>query len=119
MIWVLLIKIIIFFFQDRKKDIIIKGGINISSIEIENTILRYSNIKESAIIPVTDSFFGENILAFITLKNKNINFNQEILKKKLIKKLGYFKTPNEIRVIKDMPKTSNGKIKKILLKQYI
>ena len=108
-----------FFFQDRKKDIIIKGGINISSIEIENTILRYSNIKESAIIPVTDSFFGENILAFITLKNKNIKFNQEILKKKLIKKLGYFKTPNEIRVIKDMPKTSNGKIKKILLKQYI
>ena len=108
-----------FFFQDRKKDIIIKGGINISSIEIENTILRYNNIKESAVIPVTGSFFGENILAFITLKNKNIKFNQEILKKKLIKKLGFFKTPNQIRVINDMPKTSNGKIKKILLKQYI
>ena len=78
-----------------------------------------SIIKESAVIPVTDSFFGENILAFITLKNRKIKFNQESFKKKLEKKLGYFKTPNEIRVIKNMPKTSNGKIKKVLLKNYI
>jgi len=108
-----------FFFKDRKKDIIIKGGINISSVEIENIILNNSIIKESAVIPVTDSFFGENILAFITLKNRKIKFNQESFKKKLEKKLGYFKTPNEIRVIKNMPKTSNGKIKKVLLKNYI
>ncbi len=108
-----------FYFLDRKKDIIIKGGINISSIEIENTILRYDNIKESAVVPITDSFFGENILAFVTLRNKNKKFIEEILKKNLIKKLGFFKTPKEIRVIQDMPKTSNGKIKKILLKKYL
>lgn len=108
-----------FFFQDRKKDIIIKGGINISSVEIENVISSNSIIKEAAVIPVVDNFFGENILAFVTLKNKQIKFNQESFKKQLEYKLGYFKTPIQVRVIKEMPKTSNGKIKKVLLKKYI
>ena len=46
-------------------------------------------------VPITDSFFGENILAFVTLRNKNKKFIEEILKKNLIKKLGFFKTPKE------------------------
>lgn len=103
------------FFVDRNKDIIIKGGINISPQEIDNCLQAHSSIKESATIGIKDNFFGENIKSYIVLlKNKKVR-EREVLKY-CKGKLGFFKSPIDIQIINELPKTQSGKILKRLLK---
>lgn len=105
-----------FYYVDRKKDIIIKGGVNILPSEIDEQILGYSkNVLEVATIGEKNQFYGEIVKSFIILKknNKNFIFN---LKTFLLKRLGYLKCPDIIKVIKKFPKTPSGKIIKRLLK---
>lgn len=105
-----------YYYIDRKKDLIIKGGVNILPSEIDEQILSYSkNILEVATIGEKSQFYGEIIKSFIVLKRnkKNFIFN---LKNFLLKRLGYLKCPDIIKVIKKFPKTPSGKIIKRLLK---
>jgi acyl-CoA synthetase (AMP-forming)/AMP-acid ligase II len=105
-----------FYYVDRKKDLIIKGGVNILPSEIDEQILGYSkNVLEVATIGEKNQFYGEIVKSFIILKknNKNFIFN---LKTFLLKRLGYLKCPDIIKVIKKFPKTPSGKIIKRLLK---
>ena len=105
-----------FFFIDRNKDIIIKGGINISPQEIDNCLQSHLSIKESATIGIKDNFFGENVKSFVVLaRNKKMNEKQIIKYAK--SKLGFFKTPVEIEFKKELPKTQSGKILKRFLKK--
>ena len=99
-----------YYYVDRKKDLIIKGGVNILPSEIDEAILKSDkNILECATVGVKDSFYGEIIKSYIILKKQN-KFLISKLKNTLIKKLGHLKSPDIIKLKKKFPKTASGKI---------
>ena len=102
-------------FVDRSKDIIIKGGVNISPQEIDECLQKNKDVLESATIGVEDRFFGENIESFVVLKN-NSGISTQKLKIFCKKDLGEFRSPAKIYFVKSLPKTPSGKILKRMLK---
>ncbi len=101
--------------QDRSKDIIISGGENISSIEIENTIAKHPAVSIAAVVAKSDEKWGEVPCAFIEkIKDKDVS------EKELIdfckETLAGFKVPKKIEFI-ELPKTSTGKIQKFELRK--
>ena len=101
--------------QDRSKDIIISGGENISSIEIENTLAKHPAVSIAAVVAKADEKWGEVPCAFIEkVKDKNVN------EKELIdfckETLAGFKVPKKISFC-ELPKTSTGKIQKFELRK--
>lgn len=101
--------------RDRIKDIIISGGENISSIEIENIIYQHPSVSIVAVIPKYDEVWGEVPHAIIELKNGHILTEEEIIKH-CRDNLSHFKCP-KIVTFTTIPKTSTGKIQKYILKQ--
>lgn len=96
------------YYIDRKKNIIIKGGVNIEPEEI-NEILNSSNlVKNTVTFGIPDPFYGEEIVSFIIPKINNINL--ENLKIKCAKELGIFKMPKIIKKCKSFPTGPSGKI---------
>ncbi|MCF7800166.1 acyl--CoA ligase [Candidatus Babeliales bacterium] len=104
------------FITDRKKDLIIRGGINISPKEIEEVILNYSNVKEVAVIGLTDDYMGEKIVAVI---NSDDNISELDIKKYCKNFLAAFKIPTEVVFMKNFPKSVTGKIQKNFLKESL
>ena len=105
-----------FFFIDRTKDLIIKGGTNISPNEIDKIINSFQGVTESATIPIYNEFYGEVPYTFIVLDN-NFTFNINELMIFCKKNLGEFKTPIDFEIVKDIPKGPSGKVLKRLLKK--
>jgi long-chain acyl-CoA synthetase len=106
----------ILFIVDRKKDIIIRGGENISSVEIENFILDFQNIIDVAIIGVSHELYGEDIVAFIVA---DLKFNLKELRKYCGKNLNSKKVPSKYIEIEEIPKNKNGKKDKNKLKNIL
>jgi len=101
--------------QDRSKDIIISGGENISSIEIENTIAKHPSISLAAVVAKPDEKWGETPCAFIELIEGKSATKEEIIK--FCKEtLAGFKLPKNV-IFSSLPKTSTGKIKKFELRK--
>ena len=101
--------------RDRAKDIIISGGENISTIQVERALVRHPDVLEAAVIAVPHEKWGERPKAFVTLRAgatlteaKLIAFSRETLPG--------FKVPDEIE-FGDLPKTSTGKVKKYELRE--
>jgi len=101
--------------MDRDKDIIISGGENISSVELENTLYRHPDILEVAVVASPDQKWGEVPKAFITLKPDTNPTAKEIIEF-CKNNLARFKAPKEI-VFCDLPKTATGKIMKFKLRE--
>ena len=101
-------------FVDRRKDVIIKGGVNIMPSEIEEIINEISHVEDVAVVGVKDEFFGENLIGHIVSRKKNPNTKQIL--KYCEKKLGLFKTPIDLIIHRQLPKTASGKILKRHLK---
>jgi fatty-acyl-CoA synthase len=101
--------------RDRKKDIIISGGENISTIEVENTIYQHPDVQEVAIIAVPDEKWGEVPKAFVTLKT-GAQLNAQDIMQFCRARLAHFKCPKAIE-FGELPKTSTGKIKKFELRE--
>lgn len=101
----------LFYHVGRKKDLIIKAGVNISPNFIDEVLIKHSKVAEAATIGKPDKFFGEIIKSFIVLKP-----NQKISEKDLItycaEELGDFRSPSEIEFVDNLPKTASGKILK-------
>jgi len=102
---------------DRSKDVIISGGENISSIEIENTLYSHSDILEAAVVAMPDTKWGETPCAFVTLKA-----GKQLSEKELIawcrEQMAHFKCPGRV-VFTELPKTSTGKIQKFKLREML
>jgi fatty-acyl-CoA synthase len=100
--------------RDRKKDIIISGGENISTIEVEQTILRHPAVLECAVVAVPDEKWGERPKAFVTLKPGQRATEAEIIEhcRSLI---AHFKAPAAVE-FGELPKTSTGKVQKFVLR---
>jgi len=100
-----------FFITDRKKDIIIKGGENISPRVIEEALYTSPVVAEAAVIGMKDPVYGEDIKAFVTLKPKETATPEDI--REFCKtRLKNFYVPKEVVILNQMPKTLVGKILK-------
>jgi fatty-acyl-CoA synthase len=101
--------------QDRSKDIIISGGENISSIEIENTIAKHPSVSLAAVVSKPDEKWGEIPCAFVELIEGKSATEEEIIKF-CRETLAGFKLPKNV-VFSSLPKTSTGKIQKFELRK--
>ncbi|MCE7028338.1 acyl-CoA synthetase [Jiella avicenniae] len=101
--------------KDRAKDIIISGGENISSIEVENALYQHPAVQTAAVVARHDEKWGEVPLAFVELKPGRKATEEELIAH-CREKLARFKCPKEIRFA-EVPKTSTGKIQKYVLRK--
>ncbi|PCJ20458.1 MAG: acyl-CoA synthetase [Gammaproteobacteria bacterium] len=101
--------------RDRKKDIIISGGENISTVEVEQAIMSYSAVMECAVVAVPHEKWGEVPKAFVTLKPGQSSSAEEIIQY-CRSQLAAFKAPRSVEFC-ELPKTSTGKIQKYVLRE--
>ena len=100
--------------RDRKKDIIISGGENISTIEVEQAVAKHPAVMECAVVAVPDEKWGERPKAFVTLKPGKSATEKEIIEH-CRQHIAHFKCPASIE-FGDLPKTSTGKVQKFVLR---
>ncbi|MEQ8247215.1 MAG: acyl-CoA synthetase [Alphaproteobacteria bacterium] len=101
--------------KDRSKDIIISGGENISTIEVENTIYGHPSVLEAAVVARPDDRWGETPCAFVTLRPGKTASMQEIIDF-CRERMAHFKAPRTV-VFTELPKTSTGKVQKFKLRE--
>jgi len=105
---------------DRGKDIIISGGENISSLAVESVLVQHPRILECAIVAVEDEKFGERPKAFVTLNEGAGTCSEEDILKwaKAHDAMSGFMMPKEVEVLEELPKTSTGKVRKNILREW-
>jgi fatty-acyl-CoA synthase len=101
--------------RDRLKDVIISGGENISSIEVEGTLLRHPDVQEVAIVGMPHEKWGEAPHAFIVLK-KDGKATADELRLYAREHLAHFKAPQAVTILNELPRTATGKVQKYLLR---
>ena len=100
---------------DRAKDVIICGGENISSIEVEGVLLRHPAVQEVAIVGLQHDYWGEAPHAFVVLRAGTMATEDE-LRQFARTHLAHFKAPQGITFLADLPKTATGKVQKYVLR---
>lgn len=103
---------------DRKKDIIISGGENISSIEVEGVLYEHPAILEAAVIAIPHEKWGETPHAFVVLK-ENMTLTEQELIDFSRSKLAHFKAITGVTFVSELPKTASGKIQKVHLRKQV
>ncbi|MEQ8397164.1 acyl-CoA synthetase [Thalassobaculum sp.] len=101
--------------KDRSKDIIISGGENISSLEVEDVLFRHPSIMEAAVVARSDERWGETPCAFVTVK-PGASLTAEEVMAYCRENMARFKAPKTV-VFGELPKTSTGKIQKFVLRE--
>ncbi|MDD9878699.1 MAG: acyl-CoA synthetase [Magnetovibrio sp.] len=101
--------------KDRSKDIIITGGENVSSLEIEETLYRHPDVMEAAVVAKPDDKWGETPCAFVTLKPSADGADADGIIGFCRDNMAHFKAPTVV-VFGELPKTSTGKIQKFVLR---
>ena len=101
--------------RDRSKDIIISGGENISTIEVEQAIANHPAVLECAVVAVPHDRWGERPKAFVVLKPGRTARPEEIIDH-VRERLARFKAPDSVELVDSLPKTSTGKIQKFVLR---
>ena len=101
--------------RDRIKDVIISGGENISSVEVEGCLLRHPAVQEVAVVGLPHERWGEAPCAFVVLKPGQTATEQE-LKDFARERLAHFKAPQRVTFVDELPKTATGKIQKFVLR---
>ena len=101
--------------RDRFKDVIISGGENISSIEVESTLLKHPAVQEVAVVGLPHEKWGESPHAFLILK-AGASVTPEELRAFCRTHLAHFKVPQGFHVVDQLPKTATGKIQKFVLR---
>ena len=101
--------------QDRIKDVIISGGENISSVEVEGVLLRHPAVLEAAIVGVPHERWGETPRAFVVLRQDTSVTEAQIIAFAR-EHLAHFKAPTQVEFVDRLPKTATGKIQKFVLR---
>ncbi|HEU4390400.1 MAG TPA: hypothetical protein VFV34_21530, partial [Blastocatellia bacterium] len=96
---------------DRKGDMIIRGGENIYPREIDEVLYQHPKVKEAATIGVPDQLFGEEVKAFVVLRDGQVATERELLEF-CRSKLADFKCPKSIELLDEIPKGPTGKLLK-------
>ncbi|MEJ2588872.1 MAG: long-chain-fatty-acid--CoA ligase [Deltaproteobacteria bacterium] len=106
------------FIKDRMKEIIISGGENISSLEVEQVLYSNPEILECAVIGKPDEKWGEVPMAFVVLREGSVLTPEEIIAFAR-SNMAHFKAPKEVRIIDQFPRGGTGKIMKSVLKEQV
>ncbi|MCX6044359.1 MAG: acyl-CoA synthetase [Chloroflexi bacterium] len=102
--------------KDRSKDIIISGGENISTIEVENILYRHPAVLEAAVVARPDAMWGETPCAFVTLRADAPPVSEADIIEFCRNNMARFKVPKKV-IFAPLPKTSTGKVQKFLLRE--
>ncbi|WP_077901175.1 medium-chain fatty-acid--CoA ligase [Escherichia coli] len=104
----------------RKKDIIVRGGENISSREVEDILLQHPKIHDACVVAMSDERLGERSCAYVVLKVPHHSLSlEEVVAFFSRKRVAKYKYPEHIVVIEKLPRTTSGKIQKFLLRKDI
>ncbi len=101
--------------RDRSKDVVISGGENISTIEVEQALMSHPAVLEAAVIGVPDDKWGERPKAFVLLRS-GMSATPEELIAHVRTKIASYKAPRDVDIKTELPKTSTGKIQKFVLR---
>ncbi len=93
----------------RTKDLIIRGGVNIAPLEIDNVLLRNPKVREAAAVGVPDNIYGEEVIAFVSVKSGE-NLTEEDVKSWCADSLPAFKAPKHVYFTDELPKSDRGKV---------
>ena len=102
--------------RDRMKDIIISGGENISTIEVEQMVMRHPAVLECAVVSTPDEYWGERPVAFVTPR-PGMDVDEAEVIEFCREHMAHYKCPAAVRV-GELPKTSTGKVQKYLLREH-
>ncbi|YAL83639.1 acyl--CoA ligase family protein [Dermacoccaceae bacterium W4C1] len=102
--------------RDRAKDVVISGGENISTVEVEQALMSHPAVLEVAVVGVPDQQWGERPKAFVTVKEGSQIAGEELIEH-VRSQIARYKAPREVEVIEELPKTSTGKIQKFKLRE--
>jgi len=103
--------------KDRAKDVVISGGENISTIEVQDALVEHPDILEAAVVPRRDDTWGEHPAAFVELRDGS-SLDEAAVIRHARTRLAGFKIPKTV-VFGPLPKTSTGKIQKFLLRERL
>lgn len=101
--------------RDRFKDVIISGGENISSVEVEAVMLHHPAVQEAAVVGMPHEKWGESPHAFVVLR-PGTTATEDELKQFVRDRLAHFKMPQWVTFVEDLPKTATGKVQKYILR---
>jgi fatty-acyl-CoA synthase len=102
--------------RDRKKDVIISGGENISTIEVEQAIASHPAVLECAVVSMPHETWGERPKAFVIRKDGQTAGERELIEH-VREQLAHFKAPDAVEFVAELPKTATGKIQKFVLRE--
>lgn len=106
--------------KDRSKDVIISGGENISSVELENVLFRHPRVLEAAVVAMPHPQWGESPCAFISVKTNSAGKTDDVNEADILsycrENLSRFMVPKKVVILPELPKTSTGKIQKFQLR---
>ena len=102
--------------RDRAKDIIISGGENISTIEVEQAVVSHPAVLEGAVVAMPHDYWGERPKAFVVLKEGQSAEPEEVIAH-VRDRLAHFKAPDLVEIMEALPKTSTGKVQKYVLRE--
>ncbi|CAK8537993.1 unnamed protein product [Lathyrus sativus] len=106
--------------KDRSKDVIISGGENLSSVEVESVLYGHPAVNEAAVVARADEFWGETPCAFVSLKD-GLKESEIPTEKDIVeycrKNLPHYMVPKTVVFKEELPKTSTGKVQKFVLRQ--
>lgn len=97
---------------DRAKDVIISGGENISTVEVEQALLSHPEVVDVAVIGVPDERWGERPKAFVVLSAGAATATEEDLVEHVRDRIARYKAPREVEIVAELPRTSTGKVRK-------
>jgi fatty-acyl-CoA synthase len=102
--------------SDRKKDVIISGGENVSSIEVEDTLFSHPAVAEVAVIGVPDERWGETVMALVVLQS-GAEVNEAELIEYCRGRMAHYKCPRRVEIRTDLARTATGKLQKFKLRE--
>ena len=103
------------YYSDRKKDIVNRGGLKLSSVEVEEVLYKHPDVLEAAVVAAPHDKLGEDILAFIVLRTGTVE-DAESLRAFCRERLADYKSPRQFRFLPEFPKNPMGKIQKNVLR---
>jgi long-chain acyl-CoA synthetase len=101
---------------DRKRDMIVSGGLNVYSAEVEATLTAHPAIAEIAVIGMPDPYWGERVQAYVVLREGS-SVTEEALLAFAAERLAGYKRPKRFVFVASLPKTSSGKLRKVELRE--
>jgi acyl-CoA synthetase (AMP-forming)/AMP-acid ligase II len=101
--------------SDRKKDVIISGGENVSSVEVEDCLYQHAAVAEAAVIGVPDERWGETVKALVVLRDGQSATEQDLIEH-CRARLAHFKCPTSVETRDALPRTATGKLQKFKLR---